>query len=237
LSDPVRLRLDPAVGAALRRDLEAAARARAAYDLEAGLRRHVELTAAAPSAAARPFWAKALPIGAGALALAVTAASLHGRATSLPSVAVATPVAPSAASAASASVPSPAPTGSEPSPAPLPRPDVRKAATSPARAGGGVDGRSLQAAAVVPYAEDETSHLARARALARTDPAAALPVLEEGQRRWPKGLFSEEREALAIGCLVQLGRADEARTRADAFVTTYPDGPFAERVRRDALKR
>jgi hypothetical protein len=235
LSDPVRLRLDPVVGAALRRDLEASARARAAYDIEAGLRRHVELAAAAPSAPARPFWAKALPIGAGALALAVTAASLQGRTTSVPSMAVATPVVPSVALAASASVPAPARTGSEPSPARLPRPDVRKDATSPARAGG--DGRSRRAAAAVPPAEDETSHLARARALARTDPAAALPVLEEGQRRWPKGLFSEEREALAIGCLVQLGRAEEARTRADAFVSTYPDGPFAERVRRDALNR
>jgi hypothetical protein len=78
----------------------------------------------------------------------------------------------------------------------------------------------------------EMEHLARLRALGDRDPAQALALAAEGSRRFPTGLFAQEREAIAIGALVRLGRVPEARARAAAFVASYPRSAFVERIQK-----
>ena len=79
---------------------------------------------------------------------------------------------------------------------------------------------------------EETAHLVRLRALARSSPAAALAAAGEGNRTFPAGAFTEERESIAVHALVALGRSAEARARAVRFFTAFPQSPHCERLRR-----
>jgi hypothetical protein len=76
----------------------------------------------------------------------------------------------------------------------------------------------------------EVEHTARLRAIQDSDPAAALALTVDGNQRFPGGLFTQEREAIAIGALARVGRRDEARTRARAFLATHPRSSFAEKL-------
>ena len=75
------------------------------------------------------------------------------------------------------------------------------------------------------------SELARERALldrARTsaaqgEPAQVLKIIAEHAQQFPHGHLTEEREALAIRALFSLGREQEARERAQAFRSAYPN--------------
>jgi hypothetical protein len=80
--------------------------------------------------------------------------------------------------------------------------------------------------------KDETAHLASMRSAAHSDPARALAMAAEGNARFPKGIFGQEREVIAIQSLAALGRRDEARTRAEAFLARHPKSPFGETLRR-----
>jgi hypothetical protein len=103
-----------------------------------------------------------------------------------------------------------------------PEPTLPAAAPTPAApATPAIDGDPLAA---------EVAHLARLRAIQDGDPAAALALSAEGSQRFPRGLFAQEREAIAVGALVRLGRVAEARTRARAFLAAYPRSSFAERI-------
>ncbi len=77
----------------------------------------------------------------------------------------------------------------------------------------------------------ETQDIARLRSVARLDPARAFVLAQEGARKFPQGFFSQEREAIAIRSLVNLGRTTEARARAERFLAAYPRGPAAESIR------
>jgi hypothetical protein len=77
----------------------------------------------------------------------------------------------------------------------------------------------------------ETQDIANLRSVARSDPARALVLAQEGARKFPQGFFSQEREAIAIRSLVNMGRTSEARARAERFLTAYPRGPAAESIR------
>ena len=77
----------------------------------------------------------------------------------------------------------------------------------------------------------EMDLLGRLRALEPGDPQQALALAEEGRRRFSPGFFGQERETLAISALAKLGRRDEARARARAFLAAYPRSHFVERVR------
>lgn len=74
--------------------------------------------------------------------------------------------------------------------------------------------------------------IARARRSLASSPAAALDAAEEHRRRFPGGLFAEEREALAVLSLARLGRQAEAERRGQRFLRSHPAGTFSERVRR-----
>jgi hypothetical protein len=60
-------------------------------------------------------------------------------------------------------------------------------------------------------------------AIEREDGAAALAATAEHARRYPRGVFVQEREAIAVRALVLLGRVDEARARVDRFEERFPD--------------
>jgi hypothetical protein len=61
-----------------------------------------------------------------------------------------------------------------------------------------------------------------ASSLLRTgDPAGALDAVQRHSTRFPRSMFEEEREALAIRALVALGRHAAARSRTEAFAQRF----------------
>lgn len=70
---------------------------------------------------------------------------------------------------------------------------------------------------------DENALVSRAQAaLARGRTSEALAATTEHQRRFPRGEFVEEREALAIQALARSGNLPAATARAERFRTRYP---------------
>ncbi|AUX41308.1 hypothetical protein SOCE26_027180 [Sorangium cellulosum] len=78
----------------------------------------------------------------------------------------------------------------------------------------------------------EAKLLEQARAALTQSPAAALAAVNQHRTEFPRGQLVAEREFLAIQVLARLGRADEARARAEAFLARFPSSPNADRVRR-----
>jgi hypothetical protein len=79
---------------------------------------------------------------------------------------------------------------------------------------------------------EEAESLERARGGLAGDPASSLSVLHKHLERFPEGQLDAEREYLTIDALVRLGRRDEARARARAFIARHPGSPYATEVRR-----
>lgn len=73
-------------------------------------------------------------------------------------------------------------------------------------------------------------------ALGRRDDAAALETLDRHARSYPRGVLSEEREALKVQALVGAKRVAEARVCAEHFKKTYP-GSMLTAVVDDALQK
>jgi hypothetical protein len=79
---------------------------------------------------------------------------------------------------------------------------------------------------------EELSLLSRARrALNRDQANLALGMVLSLDERFPNGVLMEEREATRILCLCALARTDEARNRAQRFLTLHAASVYAERVR------
>ncbi|WP_438000781.1 hypothetical protein WMF26_14155 [Sorangium sp. So ce185] len=195
------------------------------------------LATSAGAGATVPMWIKGifLAVGLGAGGAGLYAALDDGRS-------AAAPVAPltdlpleqlfsSARGGLPAAAPPPAP---EPAPAPAAEPAPAPVARREAP-------RNARPAAPTPDAiaavdnDDlvrESNLVDKSRAALAQDPAAALAALARHEADFPKGRLAEEREFIAIRALMRLGRADEARARAAAFVARYPSSSFAEPVRR-----
>ncbi len=120
-----------------------------------------------------------------------------------------------------------------PPPSPSPSASVAPAADAPASTSGapGAPAASAASASTGDALAAEMEHLARLRALQDSDPVQALALVAEGHGRFPHGLFTQEREAIAVTALVRLGRTAEARARAAAFLSAYPRSAFAERIK------
>ncbi len=74
------------------------------------------------------------------------------------------------------------------------------------------------------WAADERTLLDVARgAIEREDGAAALAATAEHERKYPRGVLVQEREAMAVRALALLGRMTEARARVEAFRERFPD--------------
>jgi hypothetical protein len=79
-----------------------------------------------------------------------------------------------------------------------------------------------------PSIDEETQELARLRAIATSDPGRAVSLADAQHARFSRGIFFQEREAIAILALQRLGRADEANARAKRFAARFPESPFVE---------
>jgi len=139
--------------------------------------------------------------------------------------------------------PQPTPTSEADAPAPGKRvPDGRTrrpayAAASGARSAvGSRPSAPTQSSAGEPAANDEYSLLAAARRAKNTDPARALGLANEHARRYPRGMLSQEREAIAIEALLALGRTAQAKARASRFAQNYPGSPHWSRIEAALLR-
>jgi RNA polymerase sigma-70 factor, ECF subfamily len=78
---------------------------------------------------------------------------------------------------------------------------------------------------------EEPQQIASAERLLASAPARALTIVRAVETRFPDGYLREERAYVEVMALLGLGRAAEARPKAEAFLKAYPDGPYSRRVR------
>jgi hypothetical protein len=260
MDEPTRLLDDPTAPPGLKEDLRAASEiAPQSYDGERGLDRlrtalmagtagaaaATSATASAGAKAGLAWTALALAAAAGmggALYLAVGSPA-PGPAPEEPGQEQAPASAVPAAQEAS-EPPAVEPTAPEPAAAPVAEatPAVEEAPSPPTRRthrapepGSMVE---TPGATAEPVADDpdeqlraEIGQLARIRSQLESDPAQALALAREGQRRFAGGMFGEERAALVVFALDRLDRRAEAERQARRFIAAHPVGPFTSRVR------
>jgi hypothetical protein len=89
---------------------------------------------------------------------------------------------------------------------------------------------SGQAATTAPAQLDEPALMEKLRGDVKPNPASALALADEGERRFADSPSAEERRALAIQALINLDRIGTARSRAYQFLSRYPDGPYSAHV-------
>ncbi len=240
--EPVRLLNDPAIGAALRRDLGSVARVDVGYDVAAGLARF-EGNLAAGTGVAKSAGVSGGAIAGAALLLAggLTAALLlwPGQAPTPATIATGN------GSIASAPLVTPPVVPMAPALAPVDPvehatviqledpPSHGKSIKRPVRPRSSEADPAEQVSppAATPIdALREARNLQAARSQLGRDAGRALALAEAGAAEFTGGTFSQEWEGVAILALFELGRPD-ARTRGEAFLRTYPSGTYAQRVR------
>jgi outer membrane protein assembly factor BamD (BamD/ComL family) len=69
------------------------------------------------------------------------------------------------------------------------------------------------------------------RALRDGQAACALSLLDTHARYDPEGVLTEEREAERAMALAELGRVEDARAVARAFLRAHPTSPLGPRLR------
>lgn len=87
-----------------------------------------------------------------------------------------------------------------------------------------------RAATAGPVPLAEPALMASLRASVRLEPAKALGLADEGERRFGETPLAEERRALAIRALINLQRIGTARSRAYGFLIRYPNGPYSAEI-------
>jgi hypothetical protein len=92
-------------------------------------------------------------------------------------------------------------------------------AVSPSLSGSPLQGQARESSIVVAARE----------ALRAGDPQRALTLLEAAGSG-AAGVLVQERALLEIEALVGLGKREQARERARAFLVTWPESPYARRV-------
>ena len=107
-------------------------------------------------------------------------------------------------------------------------PPSQLAAASPTNAPAAVaapsvrSGPSLPTPLGVDASASELKLLTHARRVVRSAPDRALALTREHAKHYPNGLFSEEREVVAIDALHALGQHAAAAKRAKRFARAYP---------------
>ena len=242
MSDPPRLR-DPGAGApdAVRALLRHGASELPDAAQIAHLARCLPLARPAPPSAA-PAASSALTGPAVGLAIALAAigaALVHNAANArraeppaMMSAAAGTAAAASVDPAEPGAVAAPRDT-SAPAQMPVPPPaaEAAPAPGAPAEQAGAAAKRprpsSPDAPSTEARSEREVDLLQRARTAA---PAEALSIVREHEQRFPGGALVQEREVIAVGALVGLGHAAEARARAARFVERFPTSAYRHRI-------
>jgi hypothetical protein len=79
---------------------------------------------------------------------------------------------------------------------------------------------------------EENALLDPVRGRVDADPAGVLAAADAHRKKFPSGQLAADREYLAVRALKKLGRDDEAKTRGDAFLTRFPQSPYAMYVRK-----
>lgn len=113
------------------------------------------------------------------------------------------------------------------------------ASAAPATVEAPAEALEVPAAAAAPSARAPRSTLAEERLLldqarrqlASDEPARALVFLDQHAQRFARGELSEEREAMRINVLAQLGRKDEAKAGGEAFAARFPNSIMGASVR------
>jgi hypothetical protein len=65
-----------------------------------------------------------------------------------------------------------------------------------------------------------------------SDPARALALSDEGERRFGESRHAVERRLFEIKALVKLERIGKARSKAERYLELYPPGPMTDEVER-----
>jgi len=81
-------------------------------------------------------------------------------------------------------------------------------------------------------AQAELTILHQAQDALPQTPRRALTLAEDHARDFPRGVFAQEREVIAIEALIKLQRSDQATARGRAFLSTYANSTHAPRVQR-----
>ena len=81
-----------------------------------------------------------------------------------------------------------------------------------------------------PAKLDEPALMEKLRGDLKTNPASALALADEGEQLFAESPRAEERRALAIQALINLGQIGAARSRAYRFLERYPGGPYSAHV-------
>jgi hypothetical protein len=83
-----------------------------------------------------------------------------------------------------------------------------------------------------PPLEQETALVDTARSLVQVDPARALDLTRQYERRFPRGQLTGAVDVIAAEALRALGRGADARERARSAIFEDPDGIYTDRLRR-----
>jgi hypothetical protein len=74
--------------------------------------------------------------------------------------------------------------------------------------------------------------MVRLRAAAEHDPAQAIALAREGNRRWPRSADGPERSSILVHALAATGHSMEARGEAERMVNDAPDSPWVREIER-----
>jgi hypothetical protein len=78
--------------------------------------------------------------------------------------------------------------------------------------------------------ETELRAMQRAQDALRSNPSEALAICNQSAQLFPRGMFGQERELIAIEALKNLGRTDEANRRAAQFTKAFPKSTGIRRL-------
>ena len=111
--------------------------------------------------------------------------------------------------------------------------DVRTAKLSTARAATATahapqEAHEVDSKVGVP---SEMELLRSARSALASRPKEAFALTEQHREHYPRGVFAQERDALAIEALLRSGNTETARSLAKSFVSAHPSSPHAHRFR------
>ena len=78
----------------------------------------------------------------------------------------------------------------------------------------------------------ETQLMARLRSIKESNPAAAIELARDGNKRFPETADAPERASILIHALASQGASSEARGEAEQMVNHYPDSEWVREVER-----
>jgi hypothetical protein len=78
---------------------------------------------------------------------------------------------------------------------------------------------------------EEAELLEKARSLVGAKPAAALKLIAEHSREFPRGRLGAEADLIAAQALLGMGDVGAAKRRARASLSRYPSGLYARQLR------